>query len=156
MILAWQLFFNAHNWQDLIAHKNAKVCGCGLVYELGNPLERSNEDCAIADMRDIQYMEPHYHPEIELYYIIQGSGTLVIGKAENNIKSGDIFLIPSNTAHFITSANDLVIGVVNTPPFNPHTYVPLYQSNEDVSFCLEQFNRLAYKTAISGEQLIAK
>lgn len=148
IILAWQLFFNTNNWQALIINKTAKNGGCGLVYELGNPLDRSDEDCAIADMRNIKYIEPHYHPEIEIYYVLQGTGILVIGEVENKMKSDDIFTIPSNTAHFIADADDLIIGIVNTPPFNPHTYVPLHQSNEDVNFCLEQFTRLTTQNVI--------
>ncbi len=142
IIFAWQLFFNTNTWQDLIAHKTPKVSGCGLVYELGNPLARINEDCAIVDMRNIYYSEPHYHPEAEIYYILQGSGILVIGKNENNITRGDVLFISPNTAHFMAHADDLIIGVVNTPPFNPHTYVPLYESNEDVNFCIKQFRHL--------------
>ena len=142
ILLAWQLFFNVNHWQDLIHNKVSKNSGCGLVYELGNPLDRENEDCAIVDMRNILYSEPHYHPQTEIYYILQGHGILVMGRVENRIKIGDAFIIPPNIAHFIAHAHDLVIGVINTPPFNASTYTPLQESNHLVNFCYEQFNEL--------------
>ena len=55
-----------------------KPTGCGPVYELKNPIERPNESFAIADMREIQVAEPHYHPETEIYFVLEGRGRMFI------------------------------------------------------------------------------
>ena len=142
IVLAWQLFFTSNSWQDLIKNISPRVSGCGLIYELGNPLNRDNEDCAIADMSAIHFTEPHYHPETEIYFILQGTGLIVVGTEEYCIAPSDTIVIPPNTAHFIIPIKDLVIGVICTPPFNPKTYVALSSSNNSVNFCYEQFKQL--------------
>jgi mannose-6-phosphate isomerase-like protein (cupin superfamily) len=143
LIFAWHQFFTAVRWQDLVSHIAPKKSGCGLIYELGNPLNRHNEDCAIADMRSIDFSEPHYHPETEIYFILEGTGLIVIGTQERAIKQGDAIIIPSNVAHFVIAKKSIVIGVICTPPFKAENYVPLETSNANVNFDHNQFNRLS-------------
>ncbi|RYY61331.1 MAG: AraC family transcriptional regulator [Chitinophagaceae bacterium] len=42
----------------------------------------------------------HYHPEVELIYIKEGSGTQLIGDHIETFKSGDVILIGANLPHF--------------------------------------------------------
>jgi hypothetical protein len=56
---AWQSYLNTvENWEALVKGVEPKVGGCGLVYELPNPIERPNESFAIADMRELDISEP--------------------------------------------------------------------------------------------------
>lgn len=43
----------------------------------------------------------HYHREIELLYIIRGSGTIFIGDRVDNFKDDDMFLIGTNVPHMM-------------------------------------------------------
>lgn len=61
----WSAFFANKNWQELTQANDAKKTANGVIYETSNFLHNPNESCAIADMRDIQFSEPHYHPETE-------------------------------------------------------------------------------------------
>jgi AraC-type DNA-binding domain-containing proteins len=45
------------------------------------------------------YNKWHYHPEIELVYIIKGSGRQFIGDNIHHFKSGDMILLGSNLPH---------------------------------------------------------
>jgi len=122
IIIAWQIYLNGiDSWQNLVIGIKPKQTGCGLVYELPNPIPRENESFAIADMSNLTFAEPHYHPETEIYFILQGSGLIVIGGQEQRVQKGSIVIIPSNIAHFTIPEKDLVLAVVNTPPFNAAT-----------------------------------
>lgn len=141
--LAWQSYFHTQeNWQHLIKDITPRECPCGLIYELPNPIDRDNESFAIADMRNILFCEPHYHPEIEIYFIVQGSGLVVVGGQEYQAQKDSVVIIPPNIAHFTIPEKDLVMAIVNTPPFNAANYHPLSESNTAVQFDKQQFERL--------------
>src|SRR5579872_5682518 len=89
MIKTWQQYFQQlHSWEKLIVNFTPKQTGCGRVYELKNPINRPNESFAIADMRNISFADPHYHTEMEIYFILQGEGIVVVGKKEERVKKG--------------------------------------------------------------------
>lgn len=140
----WHWYVRTINdWQALTQNTIPKKTGNGLIYELANPIHnRANESFAIADMRAIKYAEPHYHVEIELYFVLQGSGTVVIGGQEKLIQKGSVLVIPSNIAHFTIPDSDLVLAVVSTPPFNANNYIILTQENTTVKFDRAKFDRL--------------
>jgi mannose-6-phosphate isomerase-like protein (cupin superfamily) len=119
-----------------------KPTGCGPVYELKNPIERPNESFAIADMREIQVAEPHYHPETEIYFVLEGRGRMFIRDEEQLLELGSVVVIPPNSAHFTIPGGGLVLAVVNTPPFQPEHYIPLGTSNNDVGFDKAMFDNL--------------
>ena len=140
----WHNFLSSiSDWQLLIKNMQPNECGCGLVYEIPNPIPAENESFAIADMRNLAFAEPHYHPETEIYFILQGSGLVVVGGQEIAVQKGSVVIIPSNVAHFTIPEKDLVMAVVNTPPFNAANYHPLTQENAMVKFDRKQFDRLA-------------
>ncbi len=139
----WQNFLSSlDDWQILIKNVKGHQCGCGLVYEIPNPIVAENESFAIADMSNLAFFEPHYHPETEIYFILQGSGLVVVGGQEIAVHKGSVVIIPSNIAHFTIPEKDLVMAVVNTPPFNAANYYPLTQENAAVKFDKAQFDRL--------------
>jgi mannose-6-phosphate isomerase-like protein (cupin superfamily) len=143
VISAWEKYLvTVTDWQSLTKNVDAKPSGCGPIYELPNPIDRPHEDFAIADMRDLQATEPHYHEEVEIYFILQGEGLIIVGGKEQKVGKGSVIVMPSNIAHFTIPKKDLVIAVVNTPPFNASHYFPLRESNEAVKFDKDQFDRL--------------
>ncbi|MDF7820016.1 AraC family transcriptional regulator [Runella sp. MFBS21] len=46
------------------------------------------------------YNRWHYHPESELVYIVNGSGTQFVGNSIRHFESGDVLLIGSNLPHY--------------------------------------------------------
>ena len=143
IVKKWSNFlYSINNWQILIKNIPPKECDCGLVYEIPNPIPAQNVSFAIADMRNLAFSEPHYHPETEIYFILQGSGLVVVGGQEQRVQEGSVIIIPSNIAHFTIPEKDLVIAVLNTPPFKTENYYPLTQENAAVKFDIKQFERL--------------
>lgn len=144
LVSAWQQFLLQHPWQELIKNRTPLRVGCGAVYELPNFLNRPNEDFAIVDMGAILYAEPHYHPEndYEIYFILQGTAIVVVGKVEHYVKAGEVVVIPPSKAHFTIPDAEYVIACVNTPPYNPEHYIKLAESNAVFEFDKEQFDRL--------------
>lgn len=53
------------------------------------------------------YNQLHQHEEIQLSYIVQGEGTLLVGDTISSYKSGDLFAIGSNLPHVFQSDHDL-------------------------------------------------
>lgn len=145
-IKAWSDYLiQAKDWKKLIHGVQPKKSGCGLIYELGNPIHRPNEDLAIADMSGIPFTHPHYHRETEVYFILQGRGVVVVGDKEESVQKGSIVLVSSNTAHYTIPKADLIIAVVATPAYNPKNTVPLYEDRKMVQFNFEKFKKLTLK-----------
>lgn len=146
VVSAWKLCLDtAGDWQTLVEGVTPKETGCGPVYELDNPIDRPGESFAVADMRALHVAEPHYHAngETEIYFVLTGSGRIVVGSDESEISKGSVIVTPPDTAHFTLPEDDLVLAVVNTPPFNADNYKPLTASNPDVGFDQDKFNLLA-------------
>lgn len=49
------------------------------------------------------YNHLHHHPELQLIYIIKGTGNLFIGDSITSFNSGELFLIGSNQNHLLNS-----------------------------------------------------
>lgn len=45
----------------------------------------------------------HFHPEYEIIYISEGSGTRFIGNSIERYKAGDVFIVGSNLPHYLKS-----------------------------------------------------
>lgn len=139
----WHLFFQTHDWHSLVAGRTGLNVDCGLVYELPNFLNHSNEDLAIIDMTGISISEPHYHPCMtEIYFMLAGSGCVYVAGKKHELKNGDVLVIQPNKAHFTVPGEQCVIGCVCTPPFQPDHYIPLKESNAEVGFEYEHFKAL--------------
>jgi len=143
---AWKPYLHAvQEWEKLVQGVEPKATGCGPVYELPNPINRPNESFAIADMTNLKAAEPHYHAngETEIYYVLQGSGLVVVGRKEHQVQRDSMIVTQPDTAHFTIPITDLVLAVINTPPFKPENYIVLAESRNDVNFDYEQFARLS-------------
>lgn len=141
---AWmRYFYTVDDWRDLIKGVTPKDTSCGPVHELENPIDRPNESFAIADMRDIKVAAPHFHKngETEVYFVLQGKGITVVGGKEIPIGKNSVIMTPPDIAHFTIPEKDLVLGVMNTPPFNSANNVDLTESNKSVGFDRNQFEK---------------
>lgn len=139
LITAWKDFFQRNPWSELIGTKTGHASACGTIYELPNYLKRANESIAIADMRSLAFTQPHYHPEVEVYFMLQGNATVVVNGKIIYTRPGDSVVIPSQAAHFTIPDNECLIAVVSTPPFNPQHSVALSKADRSVGFDHEQF-----------------
>jgi mannose-6-phosphate isomerase-like protein (cupin superfamily) len=149
---AWRPFVHdIGNWHSLVEYVEPKPTGCGLVYELANPLGRPDESFAVADMRGIEYAQPHYHAngEVEIYFVLQGLGQVVVGSEVVMVEKGSVVVTPSSTAHYTIPDKEqgLVLAVVNTPPFNPENNIDLTATDLAVGYDHEQFQRLVQSAA---------
>jgi mannose-6-phosphate isomerase-like protein (cupin superfamily) len=146
----WKVYVDTGiDWQELVKGVTPKATGCGLVYELSNPIDRPDESFAIADMREIAYAEPHYHTndETEIYIAMTGSGTVVVGGRETHIEPGSVCIIYPETAHFTIPEKDLVLAVINTPSFSANNVVTLDEgeSKAAVGYNAKQLDILVAK-----------
>lgn len=114
----------------------------GQVYTFGSPLpERSPEEFAIVDMGNIVVAEPHCHSdgETQIYIVLSGSGTVVVGGRTIDARQGSVLVIPPDTAHFTIPEEDLVLAIVTTPSCNPAHYLPMTTTDPDLGFDREVF-----------------
>jgi mannose-6-phosphate isomerase-like protein (cupin superfamily) len=142
LIASWKQYITTMgDWEEVVKNVLPKETYCGPVYELTGPLDRPNESFAIADMRAIQVAEPHYHAngETEVYFIISGTGLTVVGGKELEIRVGDVIVTPPQTAHFTIPKDDLVMVVINTPPFNPANNMHVDETKPEVGYDHEQY-----------------
>jgi mannose-6-phosphate isomerase-like protein (cupin superfamily) len=144
VVMAWRSYLATADWQEMVKGTPGQPNGCGVIYEINNPLSRAGESIAIADMRKLPVAEPHYHPApaVEIYFALEGSGKVVVGGKEQRLDAGSFLVIPPDTAHF-TIPYGLVLAVVNTPPFKTESYVTLSESDPRVGFDKTQFEELS-------------
>lgn len=148
----WKRYMDGADWQELIEGVESKATNCGPVYEIPNPIDgRPNEGFAIADMRGVPFAEPHYHTnsEVEIYYVLQGLGRVVVGDTVREVARGDVVVTPPDTAHYAIPDKDhgLVLGVVNTPPFNPQNCIDVTATNPSVHYNHQLFQQLTQDLA---------
>lgn len=145
LITAWQTYITTmDDWKKVVKNTIPKQTYCGPIYEPTSPLNRLNESFAISDMCDVKVAEPHYHTgEAEIYFVVSGSGLTVVGGEELQIQAGDVVVTPPETAHFTIPKENLVMIVINTPPFNPDNNIHVDESRPEVKYDHEQFMRFA-------------
>ncbi len=145
---AWQIYVGSiEDWQTVVDGLTAKDTQCGPVYDvIPNPSgvgDRPNEGFAIADMRGVKVAEPHYHTngETEIYIVINGLGKTIVRDQAFELEPGNVAVLPPETAHYTLPQENLVLGVVNTPPFDPVNVVNLTESNSAVGFDKAKFDQ---------------
>jgi len=145
-IKAWQEFIDQNEWRKLINGVTPKQSDC-LVYELPNYLNRADEEFIVADMRQIPFSAPHYHPEkdVEIYFVLQGSAQMVVGYEELEVVKGDVIVISPYCAHYAIPDNEFVIAAVSVPPFNPNNFILITKNISGVKFSQERFEQLTKK-----------
>lgn len=145
LITAWQQYVTTMgDWQKLVEGVTPKDTYCGPVYEPQSPLDRPNESFAIADMRAVKVAEPHYHAngETETYFVLSGSGLTVVGGEALEIKAGDVIVTSPETAHFTIPKENLVMIVINTPPFNPANNIHVDETKPGVGYDHDRYLKL--------------
>jgi|GEM_PF-749582 len=146
IIARWQPCMQKLDWQKTIVGIEPKITPCGHIYEIAGSDKTLgfNESFAIADMRAITCCTPHYHAnnEVEIYFVLQGTGLVVVGGQERMVQPGDIVVTPPNTVHYVLPKKDLVLGIINTPPFDERNFIVVQESDSTVQFDKEQFDRL--------------
>ena len=97
-------------------------------------------------MRGIEYALPHYHAngEIEIYFVLQGAGRVVIGNKVRDVVKGDIVVTPSGITHYAIPDRErgLVLAVVNTPPFNLANNIDVVETDPSRGYDHELFKQL--------------
>jgi len=66
-----------------------------------------------------QESDPDIHPDAdEVYFVVEGSGNLVLGDEKYHVRKGMTIFIPTNVHHqsFNTGDEDLVYYFIFTPP----------------------------------------
>lgn len=150
IVEAWRPYVESiEHWQELAADVLPKVTGCGPVYELPNPIDRPGESFAIADMRRIPFSDPHYHTndELEIQFVLQGSGLWVIGGEERRLQKGDVAILEPEVAYFTVVEKSLVIAAINSPVFNPENNIAIQETDAEHKFDQQQFERLTKNVA---------
>ena len=144
LVAAWKDHLKNVDWQQLTMGMTPKETGCGLLYELHDGLDRPNEELAIADMRHLQYSEPHYHPDgvTEVYFMLQGHALVVVGGREHQAGPGDHVVMQPGMTHYAVPDEDCVLGVVNTPPFQEEQYIVVTEDDPAHGFNKAQFDKL--------------
>lgn len=141
LIEIWNKYLNSMpDWKALVKNVEPKINGNGKIYELPNPIDRPQESFCIIEMRNIKVSEPHYHAnnEHEVYIILEGSGSIIVGEKNISVTTGDVVEIPPMTAHY-TISNKLVFACINTPPFDMNNYIKLSVDDPAVKFNYENF-----------------
>lgn len=144
LISVWRTYITTmNNWQEVVKDTTPKQTYCGPIYEPTSPLDRPDESFAVSDMRDVTVAEPHYHTgETEIYFVVSGNGLTVVGGAELQIKEGDVIVTPPETAHFTIPKENLVMIVINTPPFSPENNISIDATKPEVGYDHEQYKKL--------------
>lgn len=61
----------------------------------------------------------HYHIESdEIYYCLEGEGTLYINEKEYEFSTGKYYLIPKNASHLLTAKTRLRLLCICHPPYS--------------------------------------
>jgi mannose-6-phosphate isomerase-like protein (cupin superfamily) len=135
LAVAWKTFYKENKYRNLMAQSTPIVEGCGIIHELKNASifrTRQHETACIVDMSKVNgATEPHFHRnETEIYLILHGTGTVAIGQKEYSVKPGDVVYIPKHVGHYTVPTDNLVLGVVNVPFFDPADFFDLIQADE--------------------------
>ena len=98
----------------LLRHEDEAVkerSACGHRYRL---ISKDDEDVAAwAHAVDIDGAKPHYHKRAtELYYVLEGSGKVVLDDEEREVRPGTMVHIPPGVVHgAIGQMRVLVVGI---------------------------------------------
>jgi AraC-like DNA-binding protein len=103
------------------------------------------------------YNQWHYHPEIELTYVVRGTGTRFIGDSVANFKEEDMILIGANLPHLFRNDDDYYMNLPglqaesHTIHFLPEIFGQSFLNipeNKAINALLE---KAAYGISIHGE-----
>jgi mannose-6-phosphate isomerase-like protein (cupin superfamily) len=89
----------------------------------------------LVEMKPDGFQHIHSHKSEQVYYILEGEGTMTVGVEESVIKAGDCIFIPSQTKHGLKNTKQTTLK---------------YLSAASPSFTAEECTELWPLTSISG------
>ncbi|MEO2048551.1 MAG: cupin domain-containing protein [Pirellulales bacterium] len=108
----------------LIRHEGSaprEKSACGWRDRLISREDASLNPAAWAHAVDIDGARPHFHKRsTELYYVLQGSGTVTLDGEEHEVVSGSIVHIPPGVVH--SAAGKMRVLVVGVPDIADEDY----------------------------------
>ena len=108
------------------------------------------------DHEYVFYDKFHQHQEIQLSYILEGEGTLIVGDTISNYKKGDVLAIGSNLPHlFKSEPNATVKSHMLTLFFTKDGFGDSFFELEELSEVTSFFNRVenGFKILSKAKQL---
>ncbi|EDP71347.1 AraC-type DNA-binding domain-containing protein [Flavobacteriales bacterium ALC-1] len=97
------------------------------------------------DKVEVFYDKLHQHEEIQLSFIVEGKGTLVVGDTINNYSKGDVLIIGSNIPHvFKSDSNDQQKSHMLTLFFTEHSFGDSFFNLEELKSIQPFFERSKY------------
>lgn len=93
---------------------------------------------------------PHWHNEIELLYIVDGSGVICLDLTFHNFNSGDLILIPKGTLHYMSET------ITNNISYNAIVFDLSILQNSTLDFCQVNFINPLYNNELQVKNLITK
>ena len=60
---------------------------------------------SLVDLEPASQVPVHNHPHEQMGMVLEGAMTMVIGGESRDLKAGDVFLIPSNAEHSVSTGN---------------------------------------------------
>ena len=98
------------------------------------------------DCESLFYDKLHQHPEIQMSYIISGTGTLLVGDTISRFKEGEVLVFGSNLPHvFRSDSQEEGLSHMLTVFFDRDSFGSSFFQTEE----LKEFN-LLFKQAASG------
>jgi mannose-6-phosphate isomerase-like protein (cupin superfamily) len=58
------------------------------------------------------FQHVHSHESEQMYYILEGEGTMTVGDDERLVKAGDCIFIPSQTKHGLKNSNKTTLKYI--------------------------------------------
>ncbi len=97
------------------------------------------------DKVDVFYDKLHQHEEIQLSFIVEGSGTLVVGDTINNYTTGDVLVIGSHLPHvFKSDSKSLKQSHMLTLFFTKQSFGESFFNLEEMNEIQSFFDRSKY------------
>ncbi|WP_296385814.1 AraC family transcriptional regulator [Winogradskyella sp.] len=97
------------------------------------------------DKVDVFYDKLHQHEEIQLSFIVEGEGTLIVGDTINNYTTGDVLVIGSNLPHvFKSDSESYMQSHMLTLFFTEQSFGRLFFNLEELNEVQSFFDRSKY------------
>lgn len=92
------------------------------MYEMLYRLEKTGIDIRYCKKRG-QYTPPHWHSAVELIYVLDGTGSVVLDEKEHFLKAGDLLVIDSDQIHEVKCAQVSMMIILQYSREKMKTYV---------------------------------
>lgn len=103
---------------------------CGWRHRLISREDASREPAAWAHAVDIDGAQPHFHRRsTELYYVLDGEGTVRLDDTEHPVRPGSIVHIPPGVVH--SAQGRMRVLVVGIPDIAEDDYFPIPPSHRE-------------------------